>query len=147
MQKRVADLDAQRAQEVAALEEGRARFATSRVRSIVPASRCVAITRRFCVRGVEVEGSREPTASADWTGSSSGRTLWTRRETDLSVWTGAWPGPRHASVGELSAWLEERHADLRDTLTLGDNCRVLELTSKLSEGTEHMVEITSGMMS
>ena len=48
---------------------------------------------------------------------------------------------------ELSAWLEERHADLRDALTVGDNCRVLELTSKLSEGVEHMVEITGGMMS
>ena len=74
-EKRVADLDAQRAQEVAALEEGRARVATSRDRSIVPASRC------------------------------------------------------------------------GDALTHGDNCRVLELTSKLSEGAEHMVEITGGMMS
>ena len=48
---------------------------------------------------------------------------------------------------ELSAWLEERHADLRDALTHGDNCRVLELISKLSEGAEHMVQITGGMMS
>ena len=48
---------------------------------------------------------------------------------------------------ELSVWLEERHADLHDALTLGDNCRVLELTSKLSEGAGHTVEITSGMTS
>ena len=35
---------------------------------------------------------------------------------------------------ELSAWLEERHADLHDALTNGEHERILELTSKLSEG-------------
>ena len=61
-----------------------------------------------------------------------------------SVWTGVARSLRLVPA-ELSAWLEERHADFRDALTLGDNCHVLEFT--LSEGAEHMVEITSGMMS
>ena len=68
-----------------------------------------------------------------------------------TCWSGQGRGPvpdmPRLVPAELSAWLEERHADLHDALTHGDNCRVLELTSKLSEGAERMVEITSGMMS
>ena len=43
---------------------------------------------------------------------------------------------------ELSAWLEERHADLRDALVNGDNGRILVLTTLLAEGAERMVELT-----
>ena len=42
-------------------------------------------------------------------------------------------------------WLEERHADLRDALLQGDSNRALELTAKLSDGAEQMVEMTDGM--
>ena len=48
---------------------------------------------------------------------------------------------------ELSAWLEERDADLHDAFLQGDNTRVLELSTKLSEGAERMVEMTGGMLS
>ena len=48
---------------------------------------------------------------------------------------------------ELSAWLEERHADLHDALVTGDNNRILELTTKLSEGAERMIEMVGGMVS
>ena len=48
---------------------------------------------------------------------------------------------------ELSAWLEERHADLQDALVTGDNNRILELTTKLSEGAERMIEMVGGMVS
>ena len=44
-----------------------------------------------------------------------------------------------AIPAELSAWLEERHADLHVALVNGDNVRVLELTSLLSEGAERLV--------
>ena len=53
--------------------------------------------------------------------------------------------PRYIPA-ELSAWMGERQADLHDALAVGDNARVLEITSKLSEGTEHMVELTGGML-
>ena len=46
---------------------------------------------------------------------------------------------------ELNMWLEERHADLRDALLQGDSNRALELTAKLSDGVEQMVEMTDGM--
>ena len=42
---------------------------------------------------------------------------------------------------ELSTWLEERHADLHDALV---NNRILDLTTKLSEGAERMVEMVGG---
>ena len=53
--------------------------------------------------------------------------------------------PGGAIPAELSAWLEERHADLHDALVNGDNGRVLELTSLLSEGAERLVELTGSM--
>ena len=48
---------------------------------------------------------------------------------------------------ELSAWLEERHSELHDALMQGDSTRVLELSTKLSEGAKRMVEMTEGMLS
>ena len=63
-----------------------------------------------------------------------------------TCWSGQGRGPVPDMPRLVPAWLEERHADLRDALTHGDNCRVFELTSK-SERAEHMVEITGGMMS
>ena len=53
--------------------------------------------------------------------------------------------PGGAIPAELSAWLEEHHANLHDALVNGDNGRVLELTSLLSEGAERLVELTGGM--
>ena len=53
--------------------------------------------------------------------------------------------PGGAIPAELSAWLEERHADLHDALVNGDNGRVLELTSLLSEGAERLVELIGSM--
>ena len=52
-----------------------------------------------------------------------------------------------AIPSELSAWLEERHADLHDALVNGDSGRVLKLTSLLSEGAERLVEYVSMMTS
>ena len=46
---------------------------------------------------------------------------------------------------ESSAWLEDRHADLHDAFFQGDNTRAVELSTKLSEGAERMVEMTGGM--
>ena len=45
----------------------------------------------------------------------------------------------------LSMRGEERHADLRDALLQGDSNRALDLTAKLSDGVEQMVEMTDGM--
>ena len=49
--------------------------------------------------------------------------------------------PRYIPA-ELSAWMGERQADFHDAFADGDDARVLEITSKLSEGAEHMVELT-----
>ena len=46
---------------------------------------------------------------------------------------------------KLSTWLEERHAELHDALR--ETTRVLELSSRLSEGAERLMEITGGMCS
>ena len=35
---------------------------------------------------------------------------------------------------ELAQWMEDRQADLQEALSLDDTNRILELTSKLSEG-------------
>ena len=48
---------------------------------------------------------------------------------------------------ELSIWLEERHAEMHDALMNGETTRVLELSSRLSEGAERLMEITGGMCS
>ena len=37
-------------------------------------------------------------------------------------------------LAELSSWLEERHVEMHDALMNGETARVLELTSRLSEG-------------
>ena len=48
---------------------------------------------------------------------------------------------------EWSTWFEERHAEMHDALMNGETARVLELSSRMSEGAERMVEITGGMCS
>ena len=48
--------------------------------------------------------------------------------------------------GELAQWMEERHGDLQDALRTDDTNRILELTSKLSEGAERLVEMRGGML-
>ena len=47
--------------------------------------------------------------------------------------------------GELFTWLEDRQTDLQEALSSGDTSHVLELTSKMSEGAEHLREITSSV--
>ena len=47
--------------------------------------------------------------------------------------------------GELFTWMEDRQTDLQDALISGDTSRVLELTSKMTEGAEHLREITSSV--
>ena len=46
---------------------------------------------------------------------------------------------------ELAQWMEDRQADLQEALSLDDTNRILELTSKLSEGAERLVEMRGGM--
>ena len=58
---------------------------------------------------------------------------------------GAIPAMPILVPAELNMWLEERHADLRDALLQGDSNRALELTAKLSDCVEQMVEMTDGM--
>ena len=50
-------------------------------------------------------------------------------------------------LAELSTWLEERHAEMHDALMNGETARVLELSSRLSEGAERLMEIIGGMLS
>ena len=40
----------------------------------------------------------------------------------------------------------ERHAEMHDALMNGETARVLELSSRLSEGAERLMEITGGML-
>ena len=47
---------------------------------------------------------------------------------------------------ELAQWMEDRQADLQEALSLDDTSRILELTSKLSEGAERLVEMRGGML-
>ena len=53
--------------------------------------------------------------------------------------------PAMPTLVQLNMWLEERHADFHDALLQGDSYRALELTAKLSDGVEQMVEMTDGM--
>ena len=46
---------------------------------------------------------------------------------------------------ELTQWMEDWQADLQEALSLDDTNRILELTSKLSEGAERLVEMRGGM--
>ena len=43
---------------------------------------------------------------------------------------------------ELSAWMEDRQADVQEALLQGDHSRVIELSSMLTKGAERMVEMT-----
>ena len=43
---------------------------------------------------------------------------------------------------ELSEWMVDRQADLQEAMIVGDNVRVLTVTSKLSEAAKHMCELT-----
>ena len=73
------------------------------------------------------------------------RTVWAKRETAVSQERrGGFPAMPTLVPPELNMWLEERHTDLRDALSRDSN-RALELTAKLSEGVEQVVEMTDGM--
>ena len=50
---------------------------------------------------------------------------------------------RHSCWESSFTWLEDRQTDLQEALISGDTSRVLELASKMTEGAEHLREITS----
>ena len=49
-------------------------------------------------------------------------------------------------LAELYQWLEDRQTDLQKALVDGNSARVLELTSKMTEGAEQLREITCSRM-
>ena len=57
-------------------------------------------------------------------------------------------GPGHIPVmptmvpGELSQWLEDRQEDLKDAFARDDDIGVLELTSKMAQGAERLIQLT-----
>ena len=55
--------------------------------------------------------------------------------------------PSHPTLipGDLSDWMQDRHADLQDAMNGGNCVKVLELTSMMSNGTEKLAEMTGGM--
>ena len=48
--------------------------------------------------------------------------------------------------GELAHWMDDRQGELQDALRTDDTNRILELTSKLSEGAERLAEMRVGMV-
>ena len=48
--------------------------------------------------------------------------------------------------GKLAHWMEDRQGELQDALQTDDTNRILELTSKLSEGAERLAEMKVGMV-
>ena len=146
-EKRVAALDAQRAQEVASLEEGRARLirlesaALEAPQVVMPppeaSSEVLQLRELVSQLQAQIRGPDHQDAPCMPT---------VKRPCRSGHWSGPVPVmPRYIPT-ELSAWMGERQADLHDALADGDNARVLEITSKLSEGAEHMVELTGGMV-
>ena len=47
--------------------------------------------------------------------------------------------------GDLSDWMQDRHADLQDAMNGGNCVKVLELTSMMSNAAEKLAEVTGGM--
>ena len=54
--------------------------------------------------------------------------------------------PNHVP-GELSVWMEDRHADLLVAMNGGDRSRVQELSTMISAGLDRLTELTGGMES
>ena len=48
--------------------------------------------------------------------------------------------------GELAEWMEDRESDLQEALAECDSSLILELTSKMSEGAQRMVEMRGGVI-
>ena len=69
-----------------------------------------------------------------------GETVFTGRVKGMSLMPNSIPA-------DLSIWLEERHAEMHDALMNGETTRVSELSSRLSEGAERLMEITGGLCS
>ena len=57
-------------------------------------------------------------------------------------------GPGHIPVmpttvpGELPQWLEDRQEDLKNAFARDDDIGVLELTSKMAQGAERLIQLT-----
>ena len=47
---------------------------------------------------------------------------------------------------ELAEWMADRQSDLQEALAECDSSLILELTSKMSEGAQRMVEMRGGML-
>ena len=47
--------------------------------------------------------------------------------------------------GDLSDWMQDRHADLQDAMNGGSCVKVFEFTSMLSNSAEKLAEMTGGM--
>ena len=79
-----------------------------------------------------------------WCGSRC--IVWSKRETAMSHRRGAKGCPSHANFGSrVEHVVGGTPSDLCDALLQGESNRALELTAKLSDGVEQMVEMTNGM--
>ena len=146
-EKRVAALDAQRAHEVASLEEGRARLI--RLESVALEAPQVArpppeVSSEVLQLRELVSQLQAQIRGPDHQDAPCMPTV--KRPYRSGQGSGPVPVMPRYIPAELSAWMGERQADLQDAFADGDNARILEIPSKLSEGAEHMVELTGGMM-
>ena len=74
-----------------------------------------------------------------WTSRAS------QRESTSASEVGSCSIHAHFGSGRIGTVDEDRQADLQEALSLDDTNRILELTSKLSEGAERLVEMRGGM--
>ena len=92
----------------------------------------------------EILRLREHVAELEGTGVAQERPR-VRQRVSTSSGVGFIPSMPTLVPGELFTWLEDRQTDLQEALISGDTSRVLELTSKMTEGAEHLREITSSV--
>ena len=64
-----------------------------------------------------------------------------RRRTQQGVGPGHIPLMPTTVPGELSQWLEDRQEDLKDAFAREDDIGVLELTSKMAQGAEQLIQL------
>ena len=90
-------------------------------------------------RDAEVRRLREQVAQFEGNSTPTERPRVRRRTEHIPHMPGLIPG-------ELAQWMDDRQGEWQDALRTDDTNRILELTSKLSEGAERLAEMRVGMV-
>ena len=148
-EKRVAELDAERSAEISALQEAKGRLQRLEAEQAAATNLPEPSTPLFPSADAEIVALKAKLVEVEGERDAAIRNHSIKRPATMSSVASAradQPMPATRVPRELSEWLQACHEELGQALVAGDETRVMELSSRLSDGAAKMSELMGVMV-